>query len=146
MTRTSLSQYSPDLDAYIDGLAEDQLRTIAWAVALWVVGELEVRDPRIADLVRSPTPVLDESQRLAVEQLYLELDEIGWDLQDLIDEGTATEEEYAAAFVRARAVNALWDAMDPHAETAASRALYESISATDVETVTLFVRSLDGVQ
>jgi len=143
VTDVRLESAAPGLNTYIRSLPEDQRRRIAWEVAKWSLSKVPVSDPRIDDLVLSPLPIVDESRRPAVEALCLELDEAAWDIQDLVDEGRAEYAAYVAAFERARAVNALCEAMNPDASRAASEGIYEALAATDdPDGISALVRSV----
>ena len=71
----------------------------------------------------------DAGARAAVERLTSELDELAWNIQEQLDEGVASEDEYAAAFERARAAMAVWFALDPRPRVAAEETIYEAIAA-----------------
>jgi hypothetical protein len=58
-----------------------------------------------------------------------QLDEQQWNLQALIDDGQATSDDQLKAFGRARAVHALWFALDTNPFTAATESIYEARAA-----------------
>lgn len=59
------------------------------------------------------------------------LDETQWDLRDRFESGEVSEEQYLAAFGRARAVNALRFALETDPLVAAAEAVYEALAVTD---------------
>jgi len=67
---------------------------------------------------------------------------VAWNIQDQVDEGTASEDEYASAFMRARAASSLDFALNGDAFTAAAESIYEASAALDdPELVRELVRS-----
>jgi hypothetical protein len=86
----------------------------------------------------------DSANRERLKALETELDERAWDLQDQADRGEVDQEEYLAAFRRARAASAAWFALDDDALQAALEAAYEVRAATDDDEVRRIVGSVTG--
>jgi hypothetical protein len=73
------------------------------------------------------------------------LDEIQWELQEKMGEGSIELSDYLAAFHTARAVNSLYFALNADPFVAASEAIYEAHAATD-ELVNLKQKILEVFQ
>jgi hypothetical protein len=80
-----------------------------------------------------------------LQSLVDRLDEIQWDLQEKMGEGSIELSDYLAAFHTARAVNSLYFALNADPFVAASEAIYEAQAATD-ELVTLKQKILEVFQ
>jgi hypothetical protein len=123
-------------------------RRAAAAAAGWAVGSAGLDDPRVdAFLTRDAAPATDVAvAREALRALVDELDEGGWNLQDQVEEGNASNDDYLRAFGKARAASALYEATgeDPH--LAALEAVYEAWMVVDDpgELRSIVVAVLDG--
>ncbi|MCC3572677.1 MAG: hypothetical protein JGK30_12435 [Microcoleus sp. PH2017_40_RAT_O_B] len=87
----------------------------------------------------------DVSLQNKLQSLVDRLDEIQWDLQEKMAEGSIELSDYLAAFHTARAVNSLYFALNADPFVAASEAIYEAHAATD-ELVTLKQKILQVLQ
>jgi hypothetical protein len=87
----------------------------------------------------------DFSLQNKLQSLVDRLDEIQWDLQEKMGEGSIELSDYLAAFHTARAANSLYFALNADPFVAASEAIYEAYAATD-ELVTLKQKILEVFQ
>jgi hypothetical protein len=71
----------------------------------------------------------DAGLRQQLDELTERLDDDGFDLQEQVDNGQATAQQYEAAFARARATSALSYALTEDAEEAAIESIYEAHAA-----------------
>jgi hypothetical protein len=143
---------SPDLPGMpADVVAElgrapaGRLRRIADEVASVAVAMAAIEDDRVraaGDAIREGR-FGDSSERTELRALVEELDMAAWELQRDVGAGDAEDEEYAAAFRRARAVNALWCALDADPATAARDAVYEASHAVGESRVRAVLTSLE---
>jgi hypothetical protein len=121
-----------ELASRLLGTTEQHQRDAAIAAAIAAVRSARLSKPvleeTVDDLVnrRYGAP-----QRAEVERLELELDERAWMLQDQIESGAATREDYRDASRRARAAGAMKMALDANARTAMAEAVYEASQAVD---------------
>jgi hypothetical protein len=121
-----------ELASRLLGTTEQHQRDAAIAAAIAAVRSARLSKPvleeTVDDLVnrRYGAP-----QRAEVERLELELDERAWMLQDQIESGPATREDYRDASRRARAAGAMKMALDANARTAMAEAVYEASQAVD---------------
>ncbi|MEG3858890.1 hypothetical protein [Microcoleus sp. herbarium12] len=103
-------------------------------------------------------PILDEGLQSLEKERYGDfslqnkllslvdrLDEIQWELQEKMGEGSIELSDYLAAFHTARAVNSLYFALNADPFVAASEAIYEAQAATD-ELVNLKQKILEVFQ
>jgi hypothetical protein len=132
-----LSGIAPDLVEQLEGESEAQLRRTAEAVVdaalrATKVGSGTVKQA-LAALQAGRHGALEE--RRVVKQLADRLDESAWDLQDRVEAGEAGRDEYLDEFRRARAVTALWFALEPDPLVAAVEVAYEARAATDDDVV-----------
>lgn len=74
---------------------------------------------------------VDAACSAALDGLLAELDEIAWSIQDQVDSGERSYEDYLVAFQRARAAASAAFAADADASTAALEGLYEADAAID---------------
>jgi hypothetical protein len=128
-----LNTVAPDLVERLEGEGDPELRRLTANVVEAALREQEVRDESVErglDGLRNGR-YGDAEDRAAVKALADRLDELAWDLQDQVDAGEAEQEDYLAAFRKARAATALWFALDPDPRTAAIEAVYEAQAATD---------------
>ncbi|MDO7881352.1 hypothetical protein [Antiquaquibacter soli] len=109
----------------------DRLRSIASEIARQAVERLELDDPDVLRAVQSEPLPESDPLRATLFRVVERLDEVAWEIQSRIDEGTGTEAEYESAFTRARAAHALWFSLDPDPMVAAKESAYEAYSATD---------------
>jgi hypothetical protein len=126
-----LDDIDPDLPALVDSLSASQLRALAIAACRFALERTGLDNEVVAEGLRAleAREFSNEELRRRLEGLVGNLDEKAWSLMGLIDEGRATEQEYAAAFAPARAANALSAAFDLDARAAAVNTLYEAYTA-----------------
>ena len=130
MTRSRLAVVDDDLARLIDGASLRTCRLIAAEVATLAATATDIQEKWI-----SPVRETSESgalggleNRVGLNSLVLELDELAWDLQE---QGSAAEASYLLAFRKARAASALLFALEDDARIAALEAAYEAQSAMD---------------
>jgi hypothetical protein len=104
------------------------LRELARVIAAAAAGEAPVDDQRFRAALEALQAgrVGDANTRSQLDTLVREMDEIAWDIQDKIDQGGATDDEYARAFDRARAAAAVYWGFDPDPDVAALESTYEA--------------------
>lgn len=129
---TRLGTVAPDLVELLRDQPPTRRRTVALRASGWIVERTALADPRIdAAFLASRNGRLGETdQREAVKQLEDELDERAWGVHEDLEAGRADNEEYLAAFARARAAGAVSWAMDDDDLNAALEAVYEAQAAT----------------
>lgn len=71
----------------------------------------------------------DCPERRQVEELASELDEAAWRCQEEVEKGQAQQDEYLAAFSKARAAASVAYVFEPDARVAAGEGLYEAYHA-----------------
>jgi hypothetical protein len=129
---TRLETRSAELSQLIESADAEPQRRIAVRVAQVALAAVPIDEPELApalaDLaadrwggpgVQSATTLTDR------------LDNLAWDIQEEVDEGTAEQAEYLEAFRRARAVSAVAFALDADPRNAALEAAYEAEAATE---------------
>ena len=123
-----LSTVAPDLVTEISRMPEGRLRELASGIADAAGRETQLDDPRFrAALAILQSDRSDEAAvRAGVETLVQELDEVAWDIQDKLDSGEGTYDQYSRAFDRARAAAAAYWALDSDPEVAALESAYEA--------------------
>jgi len=123
-----LDHDAPDLAASVRDADATQQRAYARAAVQAALSRHELDDPRLAAAIAALDTGRfgDTRERVAVQRLVEELDEIAWDERD-----RGAEAEYVSAFMRARAANAVAAALDIDPATAAHRAVYEANAALD---------------
>lgn len=127
-----LTAVAPDLVEALTHQSVAALQVVAKTVADWVVDRAGLVDPRVdAGLAALRQGNLGPStERSELQLLVVQLDEQAWDIQDQLDAGSATDEEYLAAFGLARAGSAIWYALDNDALQAALESVYEAQAAS----------------
>ena len=126
-----LSTVAVDLAHQIEDLPPGILRRVAAEAASLAIERTHLADPRLepALVAMSASNSDMPSARRAIEKLTEELDERAWDIQDLVDTGSASEDAYLEAFRQARAAAAVTYALDPDPRTAAFESVYEAQAA-----------------
>jgi hypothetical protein len=126
-----LATVAADLVQLLERKPPQQLRTVATDVSEWIVQQVELVDPRVdAGLTAlRESHVGPSPERDSLKALVDELDERAWDIQDLADDGNATQEQYLEAFALARAASAVWFALDGDALQSALECVYEAQAA-----------------
>ncbi|MGX5681486.1 hypothetical protein [Schumannella luteola] len=109
----------------------DRLRSIASEVARQAVERVQLDDPDVLRAVESDPLPEGDSLRAMLSMVVERLDEVAWEIQSRIDEGTESQADYESVFKRARAAHALWFSLDPDPMVAAKESAYEAYSATD---------------
>lgn len=128
-----LSLIAQDLSTRIYGEPAPIMRKIALIVSRFAINETRLRDPIIEEAFSAlDTEVItNASLRERLGKFVERLDQIQWDLKELVDEGEIDKAEYLAAFSKARAANALYFALDPNEYIAATESIYEANAATN---------------
>jgi hypothetical protein len=125
-----LSLVSPRLAAACDEASEPELHAMAEVGCRLAVARSGLNDPEVAAalaaLVDGRFGAGPERESLA--RVVDGLDKEAFDLQDAVEEGRATENEYVDAFHRARAATSLLWALHADPRTAVDNALYEAIT------------------
>ena len=106
-----LSVISPELASLLSGMSASQLLFASAAAVDWALRDVEIADPRLASGrdALAGQEFGDSVVRSGVAELVEELDAVAWDIQD--GDNSADSTAYLKAFRRARAVNALWNAL-----------------------------------
>jgi hypothetical protein len=129
---TRLETRSAELSQLIEAADADPQRRIAVKVAEAALAAVPIDEPELAPALAdlaSGRWAGDGVQ--AATTLTDRLDNLAFDLQDEVDEGTAEQAEYLEAFRRARAVSAVAFALDADPRNAALEAAYEAEAATE---------------
>lgn len=133
-----LSTVDADLAGKLVGQPPNKLRKAACTAALLAAQHTRLVDPRLdAALVavRDGSPG-GHAECSAADHVTGELDEIAWDIQDKVDEGTLSYEAYCEAFGRARAAAAVGFALEADPLEAALEGIYEAQAALgDLEAI-----------
>lgn len=133
MSENRLETIDSKLSKRLKQVPSRQLRIAALAVFEAALERIGLRDPTIdkgLEALRSERDY-DPQLRKQVKSLVERLDEIQWNLQDMREEGNASESQYLAAFSQARIANALYFALDRDAYVAATETIYEANAAVD---------------
>lgn len=127
-----LATIAPDLVEAITSAREETVRAISDALPNWVVQEVNLADPRVIEgLAALREQRCGESGvRTAVKAAADELDKRSWDVQELLEKGVATDDQYFAVFACARAATAVWYALSDDPLIAALESAYEAQAAT----------------
>lgn len=133
MLENRLELIAPVLSAQLLRADERVLRRVALAVCQFAVQRTGLaNDPVVASIdVLILNRATAHELRQRVESLVAQLDELQWQLQDAVERGEVDNGAYLAAFHRARAVHAVWFALDDNPVIAAIEATYEAHAATD---------------
>jgi hypothetical protein len=126
-----LSTTAPDIALRLEGAESHRLRQVAEAVASLAVAQTGQSDSCLdaaIDLVKRGM-FGDSAERTRVQLLTEELDETQWDLQERVESGTASQEQYLNAFRRARAASTVWFALADDPLEAALESVYEAHAA-----------------
>jgi hypothetical protein len=141
-----LSTVDPDLVSEIRAQEPDAQAEISTSVGVWIVGELRLDDPRIIAAVgalgsrgATESAIID-----GVKAVADELDDVAWDIQDQVDEGTRSQSDYVEAFARSRAATSLWYAFESDPLVSALESVYEAQAACDPDIVRSVVHSVIG--
>lgn len=129
---TRLETRSAELSQLIEAADPDPQRRIAVKVAEAALASVPIDEPELAPALADLAAGRwggDGAQ--AATTLADRLDNLAWDIQDEMEEGTAEQAEYLEAFRRARAVSAVAFALDTDPQTAALEAAYEAEAATE---------------
>ncbi len=133
MTKKRMELIDKALVVRLERASSSQLRAAALAACRLALERTSLTDPIIEEGLKALTAgdYGDPLLRSKLESLVNALDEIQWDLQDLLEEGRIDRATYEAAFNRARAANAVYAALDSDAFEAAADSIYEAYHATD---------------
>lgn len=132
VTVTRLGTVAPDLVELLRDQPPTRRRTVALHASGWIVESTDLANPRIdaVFLALRDGRLGETDQREAVKQLEDELDERARGIREDLEAGRAGNDEYLAAFARARAAGAVWWAMDDLDLHAALEAVHEAQAAT----------------
>jgi hypothetical protein len=141
---TRLTTIAPDLAEELEQRPPDELRQIAERVAEAAIASTRISDERAQSALTAlrSGSFGDTEARASIKSLADELDEIAWDIQDRVEAGDADEDDYLAAFRRARAAMSLWFALDSDQMVAALESVYEARTALDDASVRDLVTSV----
>jgi hypothetical protein len=131
VTFTRLQTADADLVRVLRAASPQALRRVAYGVAKTAVEHTGLREETLdsaLERVREVTP--DPALRDRVAHLVEQFDERAWDIQEQVEAGTATQDEYLRAFAIARAAAAVHSALDNDPADAALEAAYEAQAAT----------------
>jgi hypothetical protein len=140
---TRMNQLEPRLRQALIEASDEARRRVALTVSRLAVSRAGISDPRLGaaleQLLRGAYG--GSPERSAVRAMTEELDDAAWDIQDRVEVGAADKADYMKAFMTARAVNAVWCALDPDPLAAAVEATYEAAAAiADVESLVTAVQ------
>jgi len=115
----------------MEELSVGVLRRVAAEAATLAVARTQLKDPRLEVALQALNSIGAETAPAhgIAEEVTSELDAQAWDLQDLVDAGAASQEEYEEAFRKARAAAAVGYALDADPLTSACEAVYEAQAA-----------------
>lgn len=138
-----LATVAPDLDEDIATADPVTLRRVTQAVSEAALRATLLEDARAEAALRAVESASfgDSDERQHVKELEVELDSTAWDIQDRVELGDRSQEQYLEAFRRARAASTLWFALDEDPLHAAAESTYEAISATDASDIITLVKS-----
>jgi hypothetical protein len=145
---TRLETRSAELSQLIEAADADPQRRIAVKVAEAALAAVPLDEaelaPALADLTAGRW---GGAGAQAATTLTDRLDDLAFDLQDEVDEGTAEQVEYLEAFRRARAASAVAFALDADPRNAALEAAYEAEAATEnLELIRRIVNDVLGIE
>lgn len=145
---TRLEARAADLSRLIEAAEPDPQRRIAVKVAEAALSAVPLDEPELAPALADIAAGRWGGEGVhAATMLTDRLDDLAFDLQDEVDEGTAEHAEYLAAFCRARAVSAVAFALDADPRNAALEAAYEAEAATeDLNLIRNIVNEVLGVE
>ncbi len=129
----------PDLQELLEKADQNTQRKITLAVSELAIKESEIDDPRLQKALEllQKERYGDSPERQAIKNLVDELDRAAWDIQGKWIEDSRIlydKEKYEKAFTKARAVNALWFALDEDSLSAVSETVYEAnVAINDLE-------------
>jgi hypothetical protein len=127
-----LNMLDDSIATFVRGATDDARRKFARAVAQLALerafaGDTSNEKSVLRQALATKPPAPDVAA--AVEKIVDKLDEAGFDLSEKCDRGNATQQEYQAAFAKARAANAVWYALHADPLVAASETAYEAVAA-----------------
>ena len=145
---TRLETRSAELSQLVEAANADQQRRIAVKTAQAALAAVPIDEPELAPALADLTAGHWGGDGVqAAASLTDRLDDLAFDLQDEVDEGTAEQAEYLEAFRRARAVSAVAFALDGDPRNAALEAAYEAEAATEnLALITGIVNEVLGIE
>ena len=128
-----LDRAAPALAERLRTATAQQQRVAAATAATLAVRHTALDDDVIDRALRSLTAnaSVPPDVRAAVAVRLIALDQLAWQLQDLVEAGRDSPANQAVAFARARACNAVDRALLDDPATAAAEATYEALIAMD---------------
>lgn len=136
MKGSSVDLIDKDLAARLDTATEPQLRAAAFAAANFGMERAGLRDELVSEVLSALAhgQDMDEKLREKLARTVASLDNMQFALQNQVDEGRADKAAQSAAFRKARAADATYQASDPNAFKAATEAIYEArFASKDME-------------
>ncbi|MEV6873327.1 hypothetical protein [Amycolatopsis sp. NPDC051128] len=121
---------SPELVEMLGAASVEQRRQIVERICKLAVERTGLSDQVVIDATNGLRHIgkVDPSIRDEVGALTQQLDERAWDIQEAVEIGSATEDEYLTAFAKARAVAAVGFALEDSL-SATLNAVYEAYYA-----------------
>ncbi len=122
-----LETCAPELASKLRGADQKRQRLAAVAAASWAAGVAHLDQASVLnaiDLLREGTH--EQVDRDDLARLVEELDEVAWSVQDAVEAGSASGDDYLTAVGRARAAASVLFAAESDAEVAGLEATYEA--------------------
>ena len=131
MPENRLELIDADLSARLERLSTTQQRAAALAACHAALERTGLSDPILDEGLEALEHARYGSSLLQkqIETFVASLDQVQWDLHDLMDEGRADEATYLAAFQRARAAHSVYFALDADPFRAVTESIYEANAA-----------------
>lgn len=133
MLRNSVDLIDRELSERLAHASTEQLRAAALVAVRFALAYADVNDIRITEALAELEQGLHTSESVirSVQNLVTSLDDVQFDLHERVENGHADREEYSRAFRRARAADAVSQALNPDAFKAATEAIYEAKFASN---------------
>lgn len=133
MVKNSVELIDKELAACLERASSSQLRAAALAACRLALERTGLTDPIVEEGLKALANgnYSDVLLRSKLRSLVDRLDREHWRLKELIEQGRADEPPYPSAFHKARAVNAVYAALDSDAFEAAADSIYEAYHATN---------------
>lgn len=131
--KNSVRLIDPELSLDLEQATEVELRIIVLNVCYFVLKENNLlSEPTVIAAVEAIHDLTYGDQVLTqnLELLVETLDETQWNVSEDVETGTAEYADYASAFRRARAANALLVALNSDSLLATTNSIYEAHAAT----------------
>ncbi len=134
MGGSRLETVDKDLVMRLQRATNGELRAVALKACRHAIAHVGLADqPVVEGLQRLENKIYgDSTTRSALQALVNSFDEAAWEIEEL-EKGIAGQENFLAAFSKARAASAVYFALHPDALVGAMEAIYEANTATDDE-------------